>query len=307
MLVAVDVQRRFREQGDYVTSAPSSGRFIETTKGKVYIQEKGPSTGPAVMLLHAAGGWSGTWFETADALSKLGYHTIAIDVPPLGYSERIPGADYTKAAQAQRVKEVLDNLKISKVTLVGHSFSSGVTMETVFLYPERIRSLVLVDSVLSLTSPTDKTGLGGIVGTLFDIKPVRFLFVESIVTQPVFTRKLLKTFVYDPADATDAWVELYQQPQRIKGVTAAVTEWIPSVVAPEYSLASQKELYKKLSIPTLVIWGEEDRTTPLAQGKILAGLIPGSELKIMPKVGHLPPLEDNAAFNTLLINFLTQK
>jgi pimeloyl-ACP methyl ester carboxylesterase len=59
-----------------------------------------------------------------------------------------------------------------------------------------------------------------------------------------------------------------------------------------------------VAVPTLVIWGDRDTTTPLAQGQRLAQLIAGAELAVMPGVGHMPQIEDPARFNRLLLAFL---
>jgi pimeloyl-ACP methyl ester carboxylesterase len=307
LVVIVDVSRRLREVGDYASEAPSMGTFISTSQGKIFLQEKGPENGTPVILLHAAGGWSETWRPTMDALAQAGYRAIAIDLPPLGYSERIPGASYTKAAQALRIKEVLDSLGIKKTIIVGHSFSSGVTMETVFLYPEKIQKLVLVDSVLSLRESAEPVTMKGLAGFVMKYEPLRFFFVESLVTNPLLTKKFLTSFIYDPADATDELVSLYQKPQQVEGVSAAVAEWFPSVTSPEYSEASKKENYMKISVPTLIVWGEKDVTTPLSQGETLHSLIPHSQLVVMKNIAHLPPQEDSEAFNTVLLNYLQNK
>ena len=60
-------------------------------------------------------------------------------------------------------------------------------------------------------------------------------------------------------------------------------------------------------MPALVIWGDLDTTTPLAQGRRLAEVIPGAELAVMPGVGHMPQIEDPPAFNQLLVEFLQRQ
>ena len=70
------------------------------------------------------------------------------------------------------------------------------------------------------------------------------------------------------------------------------------------ALSQRPDAYRALALPTLIIWGALDRTTPLAQGQRLAQLIRGSELAVMAGVGHMPQIEDPAQFNALLLAFL---
>jgi len=63
--------------------------------------------------------------------------------------------------------------------------------------------------------------------------------------------------------------------------------------------------YQSLRMPVFVIWGDRDTITPLDQGKRLAGVVPGAQLLVMPRVGHIPQIEDAAQFNGLLLKAVT--
>ena len=65
-----------RETEDRVAAASKSGHFVHAADVDVFIQEAGSKSGPAVVLMHAAGGWSGVWKETMKALAKDGFHAI---------------------------------------------------------------------------------------------------------------------------------------------------------------------------------------------------------------------------------------
>jgi hypothetical protein len=91
-----------RETEDRTSAAPASGHFVHAADVDIYIQEEGPKSGPAVILLHAAGGWSGVWKQTMDALADAGYHAIALDMPPLGFSEKPATPRYSREDQAKR-------------------------------------------------------------------------------------------------------------------------------------------------------------------------------------------------------------
>jgi 2-hydroxy-6-oxonona-2,4-dienedioate hydrolase len=70
------------------------------------------------------------------------------------------------------------------------------------------------------------------------------------------------------------------------------------------AFSTHADAYRALAVPTLVIWGDQDVTTPLGQGQRLVQVIPGARLAVMPGIGHMPQIEDPAQFNRLLLAFL---
>ena len=75
---------------------------------------------------------------------------------------------------------------------------------------------------------------------------------------------------------------------------------------PDHSLGSDFQNYARLGNRAHFIWGEADTTTPVWQGRALQRLVPGSTLTIIPRVGHIPYIEDPAAFNEALLHALAQ-
>src|SRR6266436_4587698 len=143
-----------RETGTRAELAPPTGHLVPTGSGGVFVQEKGPADGVPVVLFHGTAAWSELWRRTVDALAAAGFHVIALDLPPFGFSDR-PGT-YTRQDQAARVNDVLSRLQATPAIIVGHSFGAGAATELVMRYPARARALVLVDAALALTSePSD--------------------------------------------------------------------------------------------------------------------------------------------------------
>ncbi|MFD2270214.1 alpha/beta fold hydrolase [Undibacterium arcticum] len=119
-------QAERREVQIATVAAPTTGRFVHAADVQMFIQEMGPATGPAVLFVHGTGAWSETWRESMAALAQAGSHTIAIDLPPFGYSGKPFNKRYGRQDQAARIIGVLDALKIPRATLVGHSFGGAV-------------------------------------------------------------------------------------------------------------------------------------------------------------------------------------
>lgn len=286
--------------------APQGGRFVHSADVEIFVQEAGPSDGPAVLFIHGTGAWSETWRESLNAATKAGWRAIALDLPPFGFSRRPADGSYAPKEQGKRIVGVLDSMKLLGVVLVGHSFGSGPAMEAALLAPERIRALVLVDSALGLGDGTpQKEESSALVDGILGARPLRDALVATFLTNPMFTRKLLESFIADPVHATDARVAIYRRPNSVTGTTPAIGQWLPVLLAPSgATLSRDPASYRSLKIPALVVWGDRDTITPLAQGRHLASLIPGATLAVLEGAGHIPQIENPRRFNELLVAFL---
>lgn len=234
--------------------------------------------------------------------ARAGFHAIAVDLPPFGFSGRPQSRRYGRAEQAARIVGVLDALRIERATLVGHSFGGGPTVEAAFLAPQRVSALVLVDVALGLDAAGAPEAPPGLMQKVLGVQAVRDALVASFLTNPLFTRHLLEMFIADPEHATPQRVQVYQAPLALAGSTPAIGAWLPTLFTPERGAASAKPAsYATLAMPVRIIWGGRDSITPPAQGRQLAALIPGAQLALMPAVGHIPQIEDAAGFNALLL------
>ena len=175
-------------------------------------------------------------------------------------------------------------------------------MEAVLLAPERVRSLVLADAAIGLDA---EAGGGRLATVMLRARPLRNALVAATVTNPWLTRRLLGQFVADPRAVTAARVQVLHAPLVVRGSTNAFGDWLLDfLTSREAALSTRADAYRAVVVPTLVIWGDRDATTPLAQGQRLTRLIAGAELAVMPGVGHMPQIEDTVRFNQLLLAFL---
>ncbi len=288
-------------------AAPKSGRWVNAGDVQIFIQEAGPADGPVVLFIHGTGAWSETWRQSMKAAGDIGYHAIALDLPPFGYSQRPDSGDYSKAAQARRIIAMLDAMQIKTAILVGHSFGGGPTAETALLAPYLVRGLILVDVALSIQDDDTQTSQSAVMNGLLHISPLRNSIVAAFLTNPNFTRNLLQAFIDDPAAATDERVAIYQRPLSVKGSTEAISAWLPHLLAPpDRSLSETADAYRTMQIPLVAIWGERDMITPVVQGQKLTSLVKGSHMVTLPEVGHIPQLESTVRFNDALLKTLQE-
>jgi pimeloyl-ACP methyl ester carboxylesterase len=284
--------------------APSDGGFIAASGLELYRRELGPSAGPAVLLVHGTLAWSGTYEPLMERLAASGYHAIAVDLPPFGFSERPSTEDYGRVAQAERIRALLDALGIDRVFLVGHSFGGGATIEAAMSLGQRARGLVLLDVALGLGQPPSAPPLP------YAVAATRNAAVATTLTNPMMIGIGLRSFVFDDdAIVTPERVAIYERPYTIAGTTDAVGHWVVTgLYADEtHAQSADEAAYRTLALPTLVIWGREDEITPLPQGEHIAELLPHAELVVLDRVGHIPHVESLDAVGAHVIAFLDQQ
>lgn len=286
-----------REHRPAAEAAPAGGRFVDAGDVSLFLQEAGPSSGPAVLLVAGSGAWSGTWRDTSAALADAGYHVVAVDLPPFGFSDRPVDGTYDRPAQARRLIGALDALGIERAAWVGHSFGGGPTLEGALLAPDRVTALVLVDAAIGLDAGAGSVGL-------VDRPVVAELIVANTFQNPLVTRAAVRSMIHDPADASDDRIALYQQPFTVVGTTPAVAAWLPELLAPSAAASLDWGQVSGLTVPTLLIWGQQDTVTPPDQARALAARMPDARLAWLDGVGHIPQIEDVDAFHGALLPFL---
>jgi len=282
---------------------PPAARLVRAGDVEMLVQEAGPSTGRVVVLVHGTGAWSETWRATIDALAGAGYRAVAVDLPPFGLSDRPPAESYSTTDQAKRIAAALDTLGAGDVVLVGHSFGARATVESVLIAPSRVRALVLVDPALGLDESAAPPSAP--VAWLLRNRTARETIVAALATNPSMTRWILEQFTARHEVLTDQRIAVYQRPVRMKGSTEAIGAWLEDFLMPGDDPASARPAaYTTLGIPTLLIWGELDSVTPIEQGRRIVKLMPSCRLEVLQRVGHIPQIEDPAAFNRALLDFL---
>lgn len=280
---------------------PDRGRLVETDLGWVFVQEAGPATGRPLLFLHGTAAWSDLWRPTLLTMAEDGYHAIAFDMPPFGFSDRADDGDYSRPRGAERVLALVDALDIKPV-VVAHSFGAGAGVEAVMRQPAAFAGLVIVDGALGLGSHETPRALP------LPLRPrwAREVALSLTATNPLLTARLLRSLIHVKSAASPEIVTLLRRPMTREGSTAAFADWLPSLlVPPQDARSTRPEAYRALTLPTVLIWGREDTVTPPEQADALAALIPDAGLVMLPDVGHIPQIEAPAAFQAALKDALS--
>lgn len=243
--------------------------------------------GDAVVFLHAFPLQAAMWDYQVDELEG-SYRCLAIDLPGFGQSPppALPDAA-SMEAWAGLVAGVLDQLGIDQATVVGASMGGYLAMALLRHHPGRVRQLVLADT----RARSDDPGVAHRRGTQQDqlragaeVASLAKENVERLLSSGSMSRPELVDYVHALAGGADpaGWI----------GALQAMKDRPDSML-----------LLRQASVRALVIVGELDRVTPIAEAMSLRSLLKG-ELVIVPNVGHLPNLEDPLAFNEVLAAFL---
>ena len=305
VLAAFRFAASLREDRTSREAAPITGRFVKAGDVEIYLQEAGSAAGAPVVFIHGTGAWSETWRDSMTALAAAGFRTVAIDLPPFGFSGKPANRSYSLDAQAKRIVGVLDALDVSQAILVGHSFGGGPTVEAALMGTDRIKSLVLVDAALGLEARSRDAAT--MQRMLLGLTPLRNAVTTATITNPMFTRTFLRMFLFKKDAATDSRVAIYQRPFVVNGSTAAVSAWLPSFLSStQVARSLDPQSYANLTMPVSLIWGAQDTVTPLSQAEHLKSIIPHAELSVLDDIGHIPQVEDPARFNQALLNFVNK-
>ncbi|MFJ2901008.1 MULTISPECIES: alpha/beta fold hydrolase [unclassified Streptomyces] len=255
-------------------------------------------TGPALVLIHGIGDSSATWADLIPRLART--HTvIAPDLLGHGASDK-PRADYSVAAYANGVRDLLTALGIESATLVGHSLGGGVAMQFAYQFPERTERLILVSAGGVGREVTPVLRLVSLPGAPLMLSALRVPGMRLHVGLAVRLMRLLDTDLGQ--DATELLTLVDALPDETSRnafvrTLRAVVDWRGQVVT------MLDRCYLTQGMPTLLVWGERDSVVPVRHAHRAHEAMPGSRLEIFEGAGHFPFHADPDRFVSLVEEF----
>ncbi len=281
---------------DPAALADDNGLFV-TVEGETLYAVHAAADGPAIVLVHGFGGSTVTWTETLPVLAAAGYDAYAIDLRGFGLSDKGFNADYHPPAQARRVLAWMDAAGLERAALVGHSMGGNVAAYAALAAPERVSALVLVDAAI-----LSQERAWGLPGTLIDgLLDAPFLRRWAQIAlrraAPDLFADLLRDATYNDAVLTPDLISSYERALR-------TPEWELALLGMLRDADGDTAPVGQLRIPTLILWGVEDRWVLPSEGVRLETLIPGAERVEIAGAGHLPMHEAPEAFQAALLGFL---
>lgn len=243
--------------------------------------------GDPLVFLHAFPLQGAMWDYQIGAFEH-SHRCIAIDMPGFGQSSP-PEAPRTASMQAWAdvVAGALDQLGVDSATIVGASMGGYLAMALLRHHPARVHQLVLVGTRARSDDPNVAQRRSAQQDQLADGAEVTSLAketVEGLLSSGSMARSELVEYVHALAEGAhpDGWIAALE----------AMKDRPDSML-----------LLRQADVRSLVVVGELDRVTPIAEAMSVRSLLKG-ELVIVPNVGHLPNVEDPLAFNDALAAFL---
>jgi pimeloyl-ACP methyl ester carboxylesterase len=231
----------------------------------------------SVVFIHGSGGDRDDWRAQLDSLSKVAT-MIAVELP--GHGESDGPAESTVSAFSAWVVEFVESLGLQRVVLVGCSLGSAIVQWiALFAKPSWLRGVGLVGA-----------------GARLRVHPA---FLAGLVEDKDTARQKLADFCLSPASDRS----LHEKMRDKYSKTSAELIHSDLNACDAFDVMGK---VKDISLPTLIVVGEDDMLTPVKYAKFLNEAIPGSVLTIIPKAGHLVMMEQPEQFNAALGNFLTR-
>ena len=271
-------------------------KYLELHGDRVAYRDAG--SGEALLLIHGMAGSSQTWRAIIPQLSKR-YRVIAPDLIGHGESAK-PRGDYSLGAFSVWLRDLLDELEVTRATIVGQSLGGGVAMQFVYQHPDYCQRLVLISS----------GGLGPDVGLILRLlsAPGVELIMPVIAPQPVLSagNKLRSWFssagVRSPrgAELWSAYASLADPDTR-----HAFLRTLRSVV--DYrgqAVSALNRLHVAADLPIMAIWGDRDNIIPVEHAYAALEARPQSRLEVLPGIGHFPQVESPTEVIDLIDDFI---
>ncbi|MFG2124402.1 alpha/beta hydrolase [Streptomyces sp. NPDC048710] len=273
--------------------------LLDVAGKKIFVAETGD--GPAVLLLHGGGpGASGVsnYARNIGPLAKE-YRVVVPDLPGYGRSTKgIDGAD-PFGCLADGIRGVLDRLGLDKAHLVGNSYGGACALRIALDTPDRVDRMVLMGpGGVGTTRALPTPGLNSLLNYYSGDGPSRPKLEKFIRNHLVFNAADVPESVIDERFRASIDPEVVADPplRRPSGPNALRTLWKMDF--------TRDDRLARLPVPTLVLWGADDKVNRPSGGRMLAERMPNCDLYEVANTGHWVQFERAELFNRLCADFL---
>jgi pimeloyl-ACP methyl ester carboxylesterase len=239
--------------------------------------------GPPVVFVHGLGGAANVWHGVMQAM-KQHHHCVAMDLRGHGRSQS--KGKFSIEGWAKDVLKLIRHLQLPAVHLVGHSMGTLVAQHLAETEPDVVESLILCGGISYFQPPTNEA------------YKERADLVDKEGMDPL----------------VDDWLAGAVSPQshaNLSGGVGLLRELFlrndPAAYAKSCRALAEAPSIRRdeIGVPTLVLTGAHDRSTPLAMAEELKRSIPVSRVQVLPDVGHWSPIEAPGLVAAAILDFLT--
>ena len=274
-------------------------QFVEALDHEVHVVTAGSENSDRlILLLHGFGASAFSWRDVLEPLSEHGF-VVAYDRAAFGFTERPTSWDvnpYSSHGQLEVIDQLIERFGQGKeVVLVGHSAGGSIAAGYALDHPGKLSGLVLEAPAIYSTG-----GGAGWWNWIYDIPQLDHLGPLAVASIATSGLDLLDRSYDDPSQITDEVLSGYTSPLKVAGWERAFWEFNK---APR-SLGVAQRL-AELTMPVLVITGDNDLVVATADSIRLASELSNAELVVIDESGHLPNEEKPREFATAIIQYLS--
>ncbi|HEU4604835.1 MAG TPA: alpha/beta hydrolase [Nitrososphaera sp.] len=244
-----------------------------------------------VLFIHGLGSSADRWLDIPDALSLLGLHSVALDLPGFGLSDKPEDMDYTIGRFVQVVADFMRKVGMhqGRTSIVGHSLGGYIAAQLAAEHRDLVDRLILIDTSGMLDGPT----------------PLLQQYLDAAMKpSKQSVRAVLEQLVADPMRIPEVLVDGFIYRMGQPGARHAFKSAFDKSVNTQIGAGRLGQIGEG-KIPTLIVWGRQDRLIPLEYFRAFQEAISGSSVVIVEDAGHAPFAEKPAIVCELLHRFLT--
>jgi pimeloyl-ACP methyl ester carboxylesterase len=254
--------------------------------------------GEPLLCLHGFGASLYSWRNFVRPLSK-DYQLILIDLKGSGKSPKPNDSKYSPLDHANLIYDLILEQDLRNLTLIGNSFGGALSLLLSIMLAEkgesaRLKSLILIDA----------GAYKEYIPFYLKILSVPILNVPAayLVPSKFAARSVLRLAYHDFGKVTKEQIAAYAAPLSAPGGRHALLETGKQIIPPNIDELVAK--YKDIKVPTLIIWGKQDKIISPKVGELLDQAIPASTLKMIDRCGHVPQEEKPEETVPLVLDFL---
>lgn len=279
------------------SSPPWPGGMERVAGGKLHVRRVDSDGEATVVYVHGLGGSSTNWTDLATQLAPFA-HGIAVDLPGFGFSEPPPGFDFRLASHADLLAEFISGLGEGPVHLLGNSMGGAICLLFAAKHPELVRTLTLISpampdrrpdprrlsdprmalAYLPFVGPGVRRQLAALGPRERAAQVIKLCFADP----SAFPEQRLGELAEEHgARAEFAWAA----PALAQSTFGIFRTWFARGAESLWAIAPM------VKVPSLVIWGEQDRVISVRRAPRTARLLGDARLLVLPKTGHVAQME----------------
>ncbi len=278
------------EEVPAVNLAGPADRFVSVDGLNIRYQTWGtPAPGkPTALLLHGFANSLQSFRLLAPLLTDQ-YYVVAYDMPGFGLSEKPAPFDYKNAHQAEIASDLITALGLKNVVVGGHSLGGAIALRVALESPEVIGLVVMNPGIITSGVPAIAKYL------VFPFPRLQ----ARIFGDPQFRSDFLRRSFINPAIVTDDVVSDLSRTSRTQGYLSGMTSMMG-----QYSEPDEVPMLPRLTVPSLIVWGQQDRNKTMGEFEELKAKLPLNTAVLVPTSGHYvqeeAPAEAAAAMNAFV-------